>query len=679
MKNKINLLKNIGCAALLALSLPLSAENHPTIDRIKANYKQLMMPHDAQSNDSLWNGLVSMERETEISDQMVEEIIRLFPFDDKEMNGYLDRLDAEGKWTDINYHDTKRSGWDGKKHAKRILELSKLLYSSDAPKYGEKRIEDAIHAALKFWYGANLRCPNWWYNEIGIPKTMGEALMLIEERLTPEEIQGGIEVMKNSKFKMTGQNKVWLAGNVLMRGLLENNLPLVKAARDTIASEIVLGRKEGIKNDWSFHQHGPQQQFGNYGMAFITGMCFYNRLFQGTELEFSAEQKQILASLIDEGFQWVIWKRYMDVNALGRQLFKNVQLHKGYYLAMNAQGLAESVYPKSVNVLTGHKHFYESDCTIHRTKNWMASVKMASNRVIGTEVINEDNLQGHYMGDGATYFYVRGDEYTNVFPLWDWIKIPGVTAHEDTRKVPRIAVARSRNKTNKVGGVTYQNQGYTAMELNRMGLKAYKSWLFTDNFVLCLGTGIQSDSVLNVTTSVEQRLKHGNFTVKEGNKWVPVTGKKIFSNNENRFFHDNMGYVVLNNATCVAESATRSGQWHNVMGMYRPETVNGEMVSLYLNHGSSPENGNYMYVVLPNSTMKETARFNVKDIDVIRNDSKAQIVRYKKNKDIYWLAVYQPGNFKLGKQNLHIDDAGIYCVKYNRHSLDLLSKDIFRK
>lgn len=80
--------------------------------------------------------------------------------------------------------------------------------------------------------------------------------------------------MEQSQFGMTGQNKVWLAGNVLIRGLLLNDAELIKEARENICSEIVLGQKEGIQPDWSFHQHGPQQQFGNYGLSFLCNMSF---------------------------------------------------------------------------------------------------------------------------------------------------------------------------------------------------------------------------------------------------------------------------------------------------------------------------------------------------------------------------------------------------------------------
>lgn len=95
------------------------------------------------------------------------------------------------------------------------------------------------------------------------------------------EKQNAITVMENAKFGMTGQNKVWLAGNVMMRALLQNDYELVKMARDTIASEIVTGGAEGIKDDWCFHQHGAQQQFGNYGLSFVSGMSFFSGLFQG--------------------------------------------------------------------------------------------------------------------------------------------------------------------------------------------------------------------------------------------------------------------------------------------------------------------------------------------------------------------------------------------------------------
>ena len=130
--------------------------------------------------------------------------------------------------------------------------------------------------------------------------------------------------MENAKFGMTGQNKVWLAGNVMMRALLQNDYELVKMARDTIASEIVSGGAEGIKDDWGFHQHGAQQQFGNYGLSFVSGMSFFSGLFSGTSLAFDDKQLNILSTLIDKGYRWVIWKGMMDVNQMSAWLWQQL-------------------------------------------------------------------------------------------------------------------------------------------------------------------------------------------------------------------------------------------------------------------------------------------------------------------------------------------------------------------
>lgn len=111
---------------------------------------------------------------------------------------------------------------------------------------------------------------------------------------------------------------------------------------------------------------------------------------------------------------------YWDVNALNRQLFRNADIDKGFSLLFAAHSLMKSSEPEVAdqikkmilrnssfsqvpNSFTGNKHFRESDYTVHRTPTWLASVRMASERVIGTELVNEDNLKGYYMADGALY------------------------------------------------------------------------------------------------------------------------------------------------------------------------------------------------------------------------------------------------------------------------------------
>lgn len=619
------------------------------LEQIKHNYRESLLGGDT-SADHLIDQLVLLQKEEEMSDQAVVELHQRYPLDTNAIQLYIKTLKTDGSWPDINYADTKRSGWEPKMHAERILELCKLYNTSGTTFHQSKQVAEAIHSALNYWFTKKTVCKNWWYNEIGVPKTLGAAFILFEKQLTENEKQSAIGVMKNSRFGMTGQNKVWLAGNVLIRGLLQNDFELIKASRDTIASEITTDRIEGIKADWSFHQHGAQQQFGNYGLSYISGMSSFAELFAGTSLALSNSQQRILTSLIDDGYRWIIWHGAMDVNALGRQFFHNAPLHKAFSLAFAMKAIKDESFDplETKNSFTGHKHFWKSDLTVHRRPEWMASVKMSSNRVIGSEGVNEDNLQGYYLADGATYLYVDGDEYLNIYPFWDWRKIPGITSYNTSMPLPLLLKRRYKQPTDFVGGVTDGKLGLSAMKLNRDGLRANKSWVFTDDFVLCLGSAIASDSGLVVTTSVEQCLKKGELIRMADNQ---------------RFFHNKTGYILLQPHQTVATVEKRTGRWCDVMQMYKPEVLEKEVVSIFLNHGKNPKNESYQYLVLPATTANGVKQFNTKTIQVIKNDSTVQAVSLDKG-NLFFVTAYKNVNLSLDRRtNFSTDKAGLFIIK----------------
>ena len=664
---------------LFCLPWTVGAVSHQELSKIKQNFATLLIPSD-EDPFRLKSILSSIRPEEEFSDQVVAELHQRYPLDEKKMSFYIFSLSDKGAWPDINYEDKKRSGWEPKMHAERILELVKLYYSKQTPYYQSAKVEATIHKALDYWFTSKLVCPNWWYNQIGIPKTLGNAFVLFEQKLTAKEKEAAIVVMENAKFGMTGQNKVWLAGNVMMRALLQNDVELVKAARDTIASEIVTGRVEGIKDDWSFHQHGAQQQFGNYGLSFVSGMSFFSGIFAGTSLAFDERQLGIISTLIDKGYRWTVWKGKMDVSSLGRQLFHHAQVHKALSLAFSASELGGGESEQCVSVsrellrenyglmkqnpLVGHKHFWQSDYTIHRRPQWMASVKMASERVVGVEMMNGDNMQGFYMADGATYLYQNGDEYLDIFPLWDWRKLPGVTTFQSDAPMPVIRNYRPRNASAFVGGVSNGVQGVSSMEINRAGIKARKSWIFMDDYVLCLGAGIQADSNLVVTTSIEQCHKKGDLSVWQDGVWSKISGSRKVTSGEQRSFHNNTGYIVwgAGSTSCVSGVAQCSGRWHDVMQMYSPQSVTGEVTSIYLEHGVSPENKTYQYLLLPAVTQKTIEKFDLSSIQILRNDGAAQAV-YLKEKKMYCITAYQPISLTLHSGcSLNIGTPGIYML-----------------
>lgn len=676
---------------LLLLSATIGAVSQNELLQIRQNFAAMLIPSD-EDTFGLKAVLTSYLPEQEISDQAVVELHQRYPFDLNRMRMYLSSLTDDGKWPDINYEDKKRSGWEPKMHTERILDLVKLYYSKQTSYYQSAEVEAVIHKALHYWFTARPVCLNWWYNQIGIPKTLGTAFILFEQKLTPDEKKAAISVMENSRFGMTGQNKVWLAGNVMIRALLQNDAALVKMARDTIASEIVTGGKEGIKEDWCFHQHGAQQQFGNYGLSFVSSMSFFSGVLAGTSLAFDEQQLGIVSSLIDKGYRWVLWKGRMDISSLGRQLFHHAQIHKALSLAFAASELGggeseqcsvvtrallhDNYASGKVNSLVGHNHFRQSDYTIHRRPRWMASVKMASTRVVGVEMMNGDNMKGFYMADGATYIYNDGDEYLDIFPLWDWRKIPGVTAFQSDAPMPVVQNYQPRNRSAFVGGITDGKRGITSMEVNRAGIKARKSWIFTDDFVLCLGAGIQADSNLVMTTGIEQCHKKGDFSVWRNGMWMNINGKHTYTGKEQRFHHNEKGYIIMGNSgDCIAEVGCRKGRWHDVMQMYRPQEVEGEVATLYLEHGISPQKAAYQYLILPDANRARTGTFDLSAIHILRNDEVAQVVSTKADAT-WWVTAYQPVTLALSSASpLEIRTPGIYMIRKEDGKLKMACAD----
>ena len=444
-----------------------------------------------KSEQQLIRLMCQTSHEKIVGDQMVVELMERCPIEVGYVRQLLSDLSEEGSWSDLDFTNSKAASWLPRIHAARVLELTKVYSNPEHDFYKSAEVAEAIHKAIGYWFRMKPIAANWWYNEIGIPKVLGAVFILFEDQLSTEEKKHAIEVMSQAKIGMTAQNKVWLAGNVLVKGLLLNDLQLVWKARNAINDEIKMayGKSEGIKVDYSFHQHGPQQQVGNYGAAYLATMSFWAYILDDTSLALDEERFQIITNYTNEGVRRILWKNKMDVNNLGRQLYKQAQRNKAFSSLFSANMLAQ-VNSKDSNTyqllidenlgntptsLLGQYHFWKSDMTIHRCPTWMASVRMASDRVIGTES-GTDNVKGYYLADGALYTYVDGDEYTDVFPCWDWRKVPGVTCYQEDKAVHVMGWLEKQNKGSFVGNVNDGVIGLTSMDLVRDGLYARKTW-----------------------------------------------------------------------------------------------------------------------------------------------------------------------------------------------------------
>lgn len=415
---------------------------------------------------------------------------------DGEVRRLLGLFDAGGFWSDIDYDDRTRGRWQPSLHLTRMYALAKLYADPASAWHGDGRIGGLLHKGLAYWYAKKPSSLNWWHGEIGVPKKLAAILLMIRGELSGPELEQGLRIIERSRFGRTGQNKVWLAGNNLMRGLLTDDEALVAEARDQIAEEIVVTDGEGIQDDWSFHQHGPQIQFGNYGLAYAEGLSFWLRVLDGTPYMFSDAQCAVIEKLMREGICRSIWRGVMDPSFCGRQVFIDSGPGKASSAAVAAENIAALKRPgyrvfrrfakrilepeNRSDGLRGPRYYGRSDCGIYRTATWYASIRMHSDRTIGFEFTNRENTLANFSADGALLFMQHGREYDNIFAHWDWRMVPGTTAYDDGAPLKcDNSVEARKNRSGHVGGLASGDVLCTTMEIERDGLHALKSAFFS--------------------------------------------------------------------------------------------------------------------------------------------------------------------------------------------------------
>ncbi len=617
---------------------------------------------------------------------------------------YLDSLDFEsGAWSDIDYASTIGSGWRTKEHTLRTMHMAQFYTKGEDVKttmFTRQELSKAIHSAWAYWFREKPFCPtNWYPNKLSCPHELGISFMLMQDEMSDEESENAVKlVYKKSVLAKTGSNLIYVAETALMQGIFENDSELVRRAIDAVGSTIFIAKEgeEAIQSDYSYHLHGAQQQMGNYGREAIITLVPFCEVLTGTSFDFSDEKKEILVDLLSQGFRWFMWEGYLDMNGSGRQYGPDMFKFKGGTILNASARIAKIGTPeqqadvaqmvdentgKSKNKLIGLKHFDKSDCVINRTEDWVSSLRMHSTRVKATEMSSNDNRRGFFAPDGSLFTYVDGGDYENASVLWDWCKVPGITCYEsdDPLIVSPFATGGGRplmNKTDFVGACTDGTQGIASMILNKDKQHYRKSWIFTPQFVLCVGSDLHEESGKSaLTTSIEQRLLDGELSVLSGKSWQTIDDKIVKSEQGLRLHHHKTGYIVLDNNECEASVEYRSGNWTDITYGLDPMDASGKMVTIFVRHKSQP--ASYKYLILPNMTQRDVAKFDTKKIDVITNSKDLHLVSYDGQ---YYATAYTAGKYKVSnKLAIEIKQAGIYMFKRDKNGWQIIAHDPTKK
>lgn len=612
-------------------------------------------------------------------------------------------LRVDGSWPDLDYADQGRSHWSAGMHWDRILLLAQAYRSARHPAYGQPDLRAKLERAVGYWNQTRPVNPNYWWNAIGVPLKMGEVLLLLDDALPAPLRRQTVALMKlgvkpnfyDYHGPATGQNQVWLATIHLMTGVLERDSLVLRRAFRALYDEIKVTTAEGIQPDWSFHQHGPILYAGGYGLAFTRDLARLIQLASGTSYQFPIQKIADFSGYVLDGQQWMIRGKTFDHSAVGREiarpLLSDSKLRGG--LPAVGQLLAELMVPRRVEFramagrmagdgtppLTGNRHFWRSDYQTHHRPGFLSSVKLTSNRTVGSESGNGENEQAYFLGHGVQLIYRTGQEYVNLFPVWNWRQLPGHLCEQSSEPLPLITWGKgSEGRTAFVGGASDGTDGLAAYDYRRGNVRARRAWFQIGDDLVCLGAGLTCFTEQALFQTLNQCNLRGDVRVLTGAEAAPrkLSGGEHTLPRTRWVWHDSVAYVFPDAPTVHIRNDVQTGFWRGINRnpAFSDEVLRLPVFTAWLDFGRHVENQSYFYLIRPGVSVSDLKTYR-NPVVLLRNDSTLQAVRHT-SPDVLQAAFYQAGTLDGGKNlSLSVSQPVVLMLKTRPDELELTLAD----
>ncbi|MFJ6433815.1 polysaccharide lyase 8 family protein [Streptomyces sp. NPDC091416] len=442
---------------------------------------------------------------------------------------------------------------------------------------------------------------------------------------------------------------------------------------------------DGFYEDGSFVQHDAVAYTGSYGTVLLGGAACLLTLLAGSPWAVTDPQVSVMYDAVERSFAPVIFDGLMMDAVRGRAVSRERAgdhrdgaaavaailllasgapadradrwraLAKGWLtrnratpfaslatlpqLALAKAVLDDPAVPSGART-TGSFVFADMDRVVHRRPGWAFALSLSSRRIAAYEAGNGENLHGWYTGDAMTYLYDGDDlgQFNDGFwPTVDPYRLPGTTV--DSRERADLGTdggTSTYRPANAVAGGAVLDGRHTAAAMEVVGaegstLRARKSWFLLDNAVVALGAGITASDGRRVETVVENRnlgtdgrdrllvdgVERGTGAAVSRAQWAHLDGTG--------------GYVFPGATALNVLREERSGTWRAINtgadtgGSADP--VTRRYATMWLDHGISPTDAGYAYVLLPGASAAATAVWSrSRPVRIVANDTTAQAV-----------------------------------------------------
>lgn len=540
---------------------------------------------------------------------------------------------------------------------------------------------------------------NWWSWEIGTPKSLTDAMSIVREHLTGAEIADYCAAIDHfipdptmqfpdsrGRILSEGANRVDICQGIIVRSIVGGDTSRLAAA---IAALVPVWQfvtsGNGFFRDGSFIQHSTIAYTGTYGVVLLGGLAKLFSLLGGSSYAVTDPSRQILFDRVEASFAPLVYNGQMMDSVRGRAISRQTEgSHDDGTVTIEAilwlaravdpataarwqsialgwiqrntysSPLASASIPRTALVKqllgskvtaapepVGHTFFPAMDRAVHRGNGWASSLGLSSRRMTWYECGNGENNTGYHTGDGMTYIYgPGGGEFDDAFwPTANLNRLPGITV-DTTVLPPKVegewgAKAPQNEWTGGVTGAGYGAVGQHLIAPGSTGLSARKSWFFSHEFIVALGSDISTGSSATVESIVEHRnlgATGTNALLIDGKPAATVAGTaETHAGAKWAHLEGVGGYLFLDEAPVQALRESRSGSWKDINKNGTAQQLTRNYVTLYIDHGTNPRGAGYGYVLLPGATAVETAAAARQRVgSILRNDAAAQGIKYKK-------------------------------------------------
>lgn len=516
------------------------------------------------------------------------------------------------------------------------------------------------------WMNANVyttaatEYDNWFHWEISGPQDLNNTMVLLYPALSSTQISNYIAAVDRFSPNGPGAKYGWMTGAntsdkvlvVAIRGILGKDSNKLTSAQVNLSPVFLyVTNGDGFYADNSFVFHSKIAYTGHYGLVLLGDIPKIVNLLQGSAWQITDPNLTNVYNWAINSFEPLIYHGAMMDMVRGRTVSWSYETESGDgSSALSAMTqIAQFAPPATVSALnnfigspqlaSGQFHFASMDRVVAIRTNFAFGISMSSSRIANYESINSGNLHGWFQGDGVTYLYTGKSETQfsgDFWPTVDPYHLPGTTV--ETNAHANSAGEATTTDQPWVGGAqvagTYGVAGMSMHSWNTT-LFGKKSWFMFDNEIVCLGAGISCAGPAEVHTTAENRrlgTPITNSLVLNGANITPTVGwnANLPSTSPSWIALGGAGgyYFPVGSSNLQATITANTGNWSQINSGDSATSHTDDYLKLWFNHGLTPTNAGYAYVLLPTMGTASVSNYaQAPDIVILTNTAAIQAVK----------------------------------------------------